>query len=140
MRVFTAHVHPTAPPRLVREGWSWGAFVFGPFWLLARRAWLAAALWAVLCCVPLLLPRGWQPIAALANACLGGLVGRDLVRWSLARCGYVLAHAVAALDEDLALARLLAAREDLVSHFLPRPELGWRPRWLDRWTRAGGAR
>ena len=136
MRVFTAHVHATEPPRLVREGWSWGAFLFGPFWLLAHRAWLAALLWAALCCVPALLPRGWGLVAAGAVAWLAGLVGRDLVRWSLARRGYVLAHVVAAPDQDTALARFLAVRDDQVPRFLPRPEIGWRPRWAAPGVRA----
>lgn len=133
MKVFTAQIHAAEPPRLVREGWSWGAFFFGPFWLLAHRAWLAALLWAVLCSVPALLPREAGLVAAFAIAWLAGLVGRDLVRWSLARRGYVLAHVVVAPDHDTALARFLATRDDQVPRFLPRPERGWRPRWA--WAR-----
>ena len=30
---------------LVRDGFSWAAFVFGPFWLLYRRAWLPLLAW-----------------------------------------------------------------------------------------------
>ena len=128
MRLFTVHVHAAEPPALVREGWSWGAFLFGPLWLLAHRAWIAAVLWAALCCVPFLVPSGWGVIAGFAIAWIAGLVGRDLVRWSLGRRGYVLAHVVAAPDRDAALARVLAAREDQVSRFLPRPERRWA--WL----------
>ncbi len=60
MRVWTVHVplpaddagggrrRPRRPgPVLVREGFSWGAFLFGPFWLLAHRLWLPALLWFV---------------------------------------------------------------------------------------------
>jgi hypothetical protein len=36
-----------------------------------------------------------------------------MVRWSLARRGYILAHVVAARDEEGALGRLLTARDDL---------------------------
>ena len=128
MRLFTVHVHAADPPLLVREGWSWGAFFFGPFWLLAHRAWIAAVLWAVLWCVLFVLPSGWRVIMGIALAWLAGLVGRDLVRWSLTRRGYVLAHVVAAPDRDAALARVLAVREDQVSRFLPRPERwAWLP-------------
>ena len=130
MRLFTAHVHTVRPPLLVREGWSWGAFVFGPFWLVAAGAWIPAVLWAVLCCVPVLVPPGARPVAAVAIAAMAGLVGRDLVRWSLERRGYVLAHVVAAPDRDAALARFLAAREDQVARLLPRPGKAGLWAWL----------
>ena len=29
---------------LVREGFSWGALLFGPLWLAVHRAWIAAVL------------------------------------------------------------------------------------------------
>ena len=44
MTFYTAHLKPDAEPVLVREGFSWGALVFGPLWLAAHRAWLLAAL------------------------------------------------------------------------------------------------
>ena len=121
MRTYTAHVEALRPPVLIPEGWSWGAAIFGPLWLLAHRAWIPAALW--LAC--------WGLIVGLAPGRLGapllfglflisGLLGRDAVRWSLARRGYVLAHVLAARDRDAALARLLAARPDLVETYLGR--------------------
>lgn len=118
MRVFTVHLHPTRAPELVREGWSWGAFFFGAVWLAFRGAWLPAALWLALSGVPLLLAPGPGLVAAFALAIIAGLVGRDLVRWSLDRRGYVLAHVVAASDRDSAYARLLAAREDQAPRIL----------------------
>ncbi len=85
-------------------------------------------LWAVLWCTLFLLPPGWRVVIGIALAWLAGLVGRDLVRWSLARRGYVLAHVVAAPDRDAALARVLAVREDQVPRFLPHPERwAWLP-------------
>ena len=128
MRVYTAHIHAKQPPRLVREGWSWGAFLFGPLWLLVQRAWLAALLWLAVGCLPLLLPGAARVVASLALAWLAGLLGRDLVRWSLARQGYALAHVVAARDQDAAFARLLAAREEQVPRFMPRRgRFAWLP-------------
>lgn len=118
MKVFTVHLHPTKPPELVREGWSWGSFLFGAVWLAFQGAWLPAALWLVLSGVPLLLAPGPGLVLAFALAILAGLMGRDLVRWSLERRGYVLAHVVAAGDRDGAYARLLAAREDQVPRIL----------------------
>ena len=130
MRLFTAHVHPKKPPRLVREGWSWGAFIFGPFWLLARGAWIAALLWAVVSVAPAFLAPAPRVVASLAVSVLAGLIGRDLVRWSLERRGYVLAHVVAAPDAESALARFLSVRGDQVARLLPRPGSGGRWAWL----------
>ncbi|MDA8252452.1 MAG: DUF2628 domain-containing protein [Rhodospirillales bacterium] len=116
MNVYTAHLRPRRPPVLVREGFAWGALVFGPLWLLAQRAWIAGVL--ALCADVLiaLIPADnllWPLHLALAWAL--GLFGHDLVRWSLARRGYLLAHVVAAGDADAAFARLLARRPDLAA-------------------------
>ncbi len=115
MKLYTAHTKPGRAPVLVREGFSWGAFVFAPFWLLAHRAWIAGAL--ALCAwvaVLVLVPRGLAGPVELLLAWALGLTGRDLWRWSLANDGYALVHVVAAADEDAALARLLDRRPDLI--------------------------
>ena len=44
MRIYTAHLAPGRAPLLVREGFSLGAFLFGPLWLFAHRAWVAGAI------------------------------------------------------------------------------------------------
>lgn len=122
MRTWTVHLKPDAQPVLVREGWSWGAFLFGPFWLLFQRAWLPGG--AVLALTLILAAAARQPTQALLSLALGvllGLLGRDLVRWSLERRGYRLAHVLAARDEDGALGRLLAVRTDLAARYLDRP-------------------
>jgi hypothetical protein len=116
VKSFNAYTRPHAEPVLLAEGFSLGAFLFGPFWLLAQRAWIAAA---VLLCLDillaLLLPERVQIPAELALAWLVGLCGRDIVGWSLQRRGFDLAHIIAARDEDAAFARLMAARPDLVT-------------------------
>ena len=131
MRVWTVHMPPipatgTAavgragrrPPVLVREGFAWGAFLFGPFWLLAQRAWLAGGvILAFDLLVGLLAPDRVQTVVSLATAVLVGLLGRDMVRWTLERRGYVLSHVLAARDEEGALGRLLSARPDLVPSY-----------------------
>ncbi len=61
-----------------------------------------------------LAPQEWRAALGLALAVLLGLFGHDLRRWSLARRGFLLAHVVAARDQDEAMARLLAARPDLI--------------------------
>ena len=116
MKVWTAHLHPARPPVLVHEGWSWGAALFGPFWLLAHRAWVpGAVVLAVVVILNLLVPQGLRGLLVLGFFLLLGLLGRDLLRWSLARRGYALAHVVAARDGDAAFARLLDARPDLAA-------------------------
>jgi hypothetical protein len=42
-----------------------------------------------------------------------------MVRWSLARRGFLLAHVLAARTEDEALARLLDRRPDLLGDLMP---------------------
>jgi hypothetical protein len=118
VRTYTAHIKPGRPPILVRESWSWGAFLFGPLWLLAHRAWIPAALeLAAAILLARLAPDRLQAPAFLGLALTVGLLGRDMVRWQLARRGYALAHVVAARDEDGALGRLLTARADLKQAF-----------------------
>jgi hypothetical protein len=116
VRVYTAHLRDHAAPVLVREGFSWGALIFGPLWLLVHRAWIAGIL--ALCAGVLIgaIPaREPRLLAELALAWALGLFGHDLWRWSLARRGYSLAHVVAAADRDAAFARLLTHRPDLIA-------------------------
>ncbi len=111
MRLYTAHLRPGRVPVLVREGFSVGALLFGPLWLLGQGAWLPAVVVAALWGLAGLLP---HPEAFwLALAVLAGVLGRDLCRWALARRGYALSQVVAGPDADAALARLLASRSDL---------------------------
>ena len=116
MRIYTAHTNPFRPAVLVREGFAWGALVFGPFWLLAHRAWIAGVLglclWVVL---PMFAPHVAAPAVLVALHWACGLFGNDLRRWSLSRAGYLLVHVVAAPDQDAALARLLERRPDLIA-------------------------
>jgi hypothetical protein len=114
VKTWTAHVSQDRPPVLVREGFAWGAFVFGPLWLLAHRAWAAAVV--VICVAAFILLRLPAPLHApllfLLAATLG-IFGNDLYRESLSRRGYVQAHVLAARDSEAAFARLLAARPEL---------------------------
>jgi hypothetical protein len=115
VRTYTAHLRSRGAPVLVREGFSLGAMLFGPFWLLAGRAWIPALLSIAAWMAAGALPAPWPGVAGPVLAWAHGVFGRDMLRFGLERAGYRLVHVVAARDEDAALARLLAAEPWLVT-------------------------
>lgn len=122
MNIYTALIKPDAAPVLVREGFSWGAFIFGPVWLAAHATWVAAALSllvGVLIMVFAPAPACWVLLGG--EALLLGLIAGDARRWSLEHRGYVLLHVMAARDCDEAWLRLLTHRPDLATRFQPEP-------------------
>ena len=122
MTFYTAHLKPDAEPVLVKEGFSWGALVFGPLWLAAHHAWIAAAFTlAGYVLIAVLIPPPASRILVLGLAALLGLIGRDLRRWTLQQRGYLLTHVVAARDPEDALLRLVTHRPDLASRYRPEP-------------------
>ena len=114
MNIYTAYQHPTRPALLVVEGFSWGALIFGPLWLIWRHAWISAAL--LFAC---LVAAGFVPSAGpairLGLAVLAGLFGRDAVRWEMELRGWHFVGIVAGRDEESAILRLLGARPELAS-------------------------
>ena len=122
MKLYTALLKADAEPVLVREGFSWGALVFGPFWLAMHRAWIAAALSLAAYVLIMALSRG--PVGAILAAGLAvilGFIGHDLRRWALENRGFLLVHVVAARSQDDALFRLLTHRPELTARFRPEP-------------------
>jgi hypothetical protein len=120
MTFWTAHIHPGRAPVLVREGFSWGAFLFGPLWLAGHRAWIPAALaLAAGILIVILLPLGVAAITMFVLAILLGLSGHDFRRWSMEHRGFTPTQVIVARSEPEALGVLLARRPDLVGSFLP---------------------
>jgi hypothetical protein len=120
MTFWTAHLRPGDRPALVREGFSWGAFLFGPIWLAAHRAWIPAAFaLAAGILILVLFPPPDRVFLMLALAVLLGLSGQDLRRWSMRQRGFTLAQVIAARTEPEALGVLLSRRPDLTGSFLP---------------------
>ncbi len=116
MRIYTAHLRPAhlppgRGPVLVREGFSWGAFLFGPLWLACNGAWTAAGL--ALAALVLAGTTPFGPAAGFALFFVLGLFGNDLRRWSLRLGRFDLAHVVAGRSRDEAMLRLLSSRPDL---------------------------
>ena len=115
MKAYTAHLKPGRQPILVKEAFSWGAFLVGPLWFTLHRAWIPAAihLFLIVALMRFLPPRGGPVLLGLALA--AGLFARDILRWSLDRRGYTLAHVLAASNEDVALGRLLTYRPEIIA-------------------------
>ena len=104
MAIYTIHVPDDAPDTLtrgertvfVREGISLRAFVFGLFYLLWHRLWVAAAVWIVLLAAITALGVVIHPPLACLVALLGlmhlflAVEGPDLLRWGLGRRGYTM--------------------------------------------------
>lgn len=115
MRFYTVHLRTGGAPVLVEEHFSCGAALFGPVWLAAHGAWVAAGIFLLPFVAMAMLDPGIGTVLWLATAWLLGLFGQDLRRWSLEQRGYALVHVLAARDAEAAYARLLAARPDLVA-------------------------
>ena len=116
MKSWAAHLQPEREPVLIRDGFALGAMLFGPFWLLAHRAWVPAVLsLATYAMVQALMPPVVSMVLVPASMLLHGLSGNDMVSWGLERRGYLLAHIVAARSEAEAFVRLLTERPDLIA-------------------------
>jgi hypothetical protein len=105
MQTFTVHEPPYAPADrvdraeslvFIKEGFSWAAALFGPFWLLAYRLWwplLAYVLaYGAIEAVRLarLIDQRWIGLGLLALNLLLAFEGDSLRRWALARRGWRL--------------------------------------------------
>jgi Protein of unknown function (DUF2628) len=98
----------------VRDGWSWGAAFFGPFWLLWNRHWitgvlafvLMAAVFATLAVLPL--GEAAKAGAILLLMGLWGLEGSSLRRFAMARAGYTEEGLVVGGDLDALEQRFFA--------------------------------
>src|SRR5436190_16566971 len=78
----------------VRDSFSWGACIFGPFWMLRHRLFLVLLLWIALAIAiavvarVLSVPSGSGAAAILLLAVLIGFEASTLRRWTLWRRGW----------------------------------------------------
>lgn len=99
---------------LVREGFSWPAFAFGPFWLALRGMWIVLAGYAALMVALMALarfaglPEGAVTVVTTAIGLLLGFEGNDLYRWTLARRRYHERAIVSGRDIEEAEARFFS--------------------------------
>lgn len=124
MRFYTVHLRrPVRDPArdvvLVKEGFSWPAFLFSALWALACRLWLVALALVV---VEVALVAGTQALAldpraafavSLGLALVIGFLANDLKRWTLEGRGFAQHAVVAGGDAETALARFLARTDVL---------------------------
>ena len=108
MPVYTIHKPAASKPdqieAFVPDAWSWPAFIFGGFWLVFHRQWLAALGYGLLW-LAIMVGGTWlglHPFAALMLTNLLAfwlaLEGSSIRRWTLARKGRPVAAVVAAGD------------------------------------------
>jgi hypothetical protein len=122
MRTYTALLKFDAEPVLVREGFAWGALIFGPFWLIAHQAWIAGAISLAACIlIAAVAPEPVGGVLQAGVAMILGLTGNDLRRWALEHRGYLVVHVLAASGIDEAWLRLLTYRPDLAARLRPDP-------------------
>lgn len=117
MPVFTVHapraddekLQCAAPDQfcIVRDGFYVWAFLFGPFWLLYRRLWLATLGYLVvmaafaMALTALHAGGGIWFVVALLLASLLGLEAGSLCRWTLARRGWQSVCVVVGEDPEI---------------------------------------
>ena len=121
MAVYTLHMRGDGPDAaraavLVPEGFSKSAFVFGIFWFLRHRLWLAALAWIF---ALLLLGLASSVLSVSATfwlavlfTVLTGLEANALHRRALVRRGYPIADIVVAAGRDVAERQFFARFDD----------------------------
>ncbi len=130
MRFYTVHVRPGRPADdpdlvLVREGFSWIAFLFAPVWALWHGLWLPLLAWAIASVViglgAEMFSDAGQAAVGVAFALLIGLHANDARRWVLARRGFRFTGVVAATDVEAAERRYLDSGAPGLGRHVSRP-------------------
>jgi hypothetical protein len=114
----------------IRDGFSWTALIFGPFWLLYHRLWLALLIWIVVEATffAVVLPHVIGPTAGAADLLAHLFLGFEGQRLRLAKAGRRanLVGVVEARDLAEAETRFFRGLIDVAS---PLAETGpWGPR------------
>ncbi len=120
LRLYTVHLPPPSSgdtvPVLIKEGFSWGAFLFNVIWTLWHRLWIeSAALLALFLALGVIsdyiaLTDSVETAIMVAVAVLIGFSGNDWRRESYRRRGYRDADVVSGPDPENALRRFLDLR------------------------------
>lgn len=119
MRVWTVLGRPASERRgpkvvLVRDGFSWGAFLVPTVWFLANGlVGLAALHFAAVALLGALLPGAAVPFAMAGLQLFMGFEARNLQAWWLGLRGFRPEAVLVARDEDAAVLNLAAFRPEL---------------------------
>ena len=122
MALYTVHIPGNGEVEravFLRDGFSWGAFVFGPMWLLMRGAWISgtAVVLGILISVAALQAYGvgaeYLAILVLLLMLFLGFEATSLIRLDLKLRRYSLAGVVAAVKPEDAEARFFASYLDV---------------------------
>jgi len=128
MKVFTVHTRRGSldidrDVVIVKEGFSWPAFIFSVIWAIWCRLWLVAIGLLVVEVIASAM-MAWlntsmttQAIVAVGLALGLGVFGNDLWRWTLARRGFVMSDVVAAADRDAAEQRYFERHPQLAEEY-----------------------
>ena len=114
MSVYLVHMPPDGDSaaktalrtRFIREGFSWGAFLFGPLWLLRHRLWLELFFYFVLIGLLVLAQQNWGLDEAAATGILFligllmGFEGTAMLEAKLARKRFHCCDIVAGAGRD----------------------------------------
>ncbi|RAI42159.1 DUF2628 domain-containing protein [Rhodoplanes roseus] len=102
--------------RFVRDGFSWGAFLFGPLWMIRHRLWLVLLCWVLVMAgfgviyATISVPGGGRLLVSALIALLIGLESATLRRWTLLRSGWRDSGIVVADDLEAAEQRYFSGR------------------------------
>jgi len=103
MKIYTVHYRPESGVSLtglandailVKDGFSWPAFLVPFIWLLYNRMWIVLAIYVAIeialasIAGGLGLPEGLTMVCSLALSAIIGFQGNDFYRWSLERRRY----------------------------------------------------
>jgi len=130
MRIFTVLTRPAARDlgpdvQLIKDGFSWMAFLFSIFWALSQRLWLVALGIVVVDVILSMLAGalGLDPVGqaaiALGFSLLVGFEAYELRRWTLRRRGYLETAVIAATDCDEAERRFIESGHSLLMEARP---------------------
>jgi hypothetical protein len=125
VKVFTVHEPPQPPAdriergeqlAFVRDGFSWGAALFGPLWILANGLWLVLLGYLLIVVVGSVLvsligagASAWSGWLGVALHLLLGLEAASLRRWTLERRGWSMVGSVAGVNREDAERRFFEA-------------------------------
>jgi len=125
LRFYSVHAEPWNPATtpqgadrtvMVKEGFSWPAFLISLPWMIWHRMWVILLLYlALVIGLAALSEFGQLPdqvmtVASLAIALVLGFEGNSLLRWTLARRGYEEVGEVAAESSQAAEMRFFERR------------------------------